>query len=127
MLRPLDAKLHYRIPQQTGEYFGKDCGKLSVPHGQGSNSGIIRTAQDVYPCIIPYKERQLTELNKPYDTPHIGDRPMHATTMQYRPVKPVHTSVTRYVSHYHIFNPIKLHNLFHCCCKFVLFLVFYNN
>lgn len=98
MLRPLDARLHYRIPQQTGEYFGKDCGKLSVPKGQGANSGIINTAQDVYPCIIPYNERQVPELNKHYGVPQKGDRPMHATTMQYRPVKPVHTSVSRYVS-----------------------------
>ena len=98
MLRPLDAKLHYKSRQDIGEYFGKDCGKHSVPRGQGQNSGIIITAQDVYPCIIPYRQRQVSELNKDYITPRKGDRPMHATTMKYAPVKPVFLSTTKHVS-----------------------------
>ena len=98
MLRPLDAKLHYKTRQDIGEYFGKDCGKHSVPRGQGQNSGIIITAQDVYPCIIPYRQRQVSELNKDYITPRKGDRPMHATTMKYAPVKPVFLSTTKHVS-----------------------------
>lgn len=97
MLRPLDAKLHYRIRQDAGEYFGKDCGKQSKPAGQGQNSGIISTAQDVYPCIIPYRQRQVPQLNKEYITPRKGGRPMHATTIQYAPVKPVFVSTTKHV------------------------------
>ena len=98
MLRPLDAKLHYKTRQDAGEYFGKDCGKQSIPKGQGQNSGIIITAQDKYPCIIPYQQRQLYSLNRGYDTPKKGERPMHATTMQYTPVRPEFLSTTKHVS-----------------------------
>lgn len=98
MLRPLDARLHYRSPQQLGEYFGKDCGERSVPRGQGHSSGTIRTDQDTYPVILPYHQRQIVTLNEEYITPKKGERPMHATTISYQPVTPQFLSTTKYVS-----------------------------
>lgn len=100
MYRPLDKRLHFSTVQTTGEYFGKDCGTFSIPRGQGHSSGTITTAQDIYPCIIPYKNRQLVHLNKDYTIPQKGERPMHATTMTYTPVQTEYNSTTRHVSTY---------------------------
>lgn len=98
MYRPLDKRLHYGSDQSNGEYFGKDCGKQSKPRGLGGSTGTLSTADDAYPCIVPYRERQIIDMNKGYTAPKKGERPMHATTMQYAPVKPVFTSTTRHVS-----------------------------
>ena len=83
-----------------GEYFGKDCGKRSVPRGQGSDTGTIRTAQDVYPCIIPYNGRQIVDLNNGYVTPKRGERPMHRTTISHGPASSSYSSrsTTHHVS-----------------------------
>lgn len=98
MYRPLDKRLHFSTNQNTGEYFGKDCGKRSLARGQGRAAGTINTAVDVYPCIIPYKERQHVTLNRGYSAPRLGQRPMHATTIPMSSAKPQYVSSTRHVS-----------------------------
>jgi len=128
MLRTLDAKLHHRSPQGGGEYFGKDCGKRSKPKGQGSNSGLISTADYVYPCIIPYKERQLPNLNEEYVTPAKGDRPMHATTMTYAPVKPMFVSTSKHASIYAIYISIYVQCMYIIVCTYIVhkYMVYYS-